>query len=217
MSQVDALDRATHRLAVQVALSPFAEQIDLSMLKPEEALAMGKNPSIFVFDLDYTIWPFDCDKDVFAPFYRNPHGVFDMRHRWANPFYDVPAIISTLYNAGIPVAYLSRNPSYESVEQLLRAITMNTHDGKRSLWDAMPSRDYFHAYSSGTTNGKDLHFAALQNKTGVSFENMIFFDDHPHNIKYARLQGTTSIQLNLRCGLNWNVFLEGLSLWRAQH
>lgn len=219
MTEVDtALDRATHRLSLQVALSPFAEQLDLSMLKPEDALAIGKNPKIFVFDLDYTIWPFDCEKDVFAPFYRNPQGVFDSQQHWANPYYDVPAIISTLYNAGIPVAYLSRNPSHESVEQLLRAIVMPTLDGKRSLWDAMPNRNYFHAYSTlGANKGKNPHFAALRELTGVAFEDMLFFDDLPQNIYYARKQGTTSIVLNLRRGLTWKGFLDGLTLWRARH
>ena len=218
MSDVHALDRATHRLAMQVALTPFAEHLDLTMLRPEEALAIGKNPDIIVFDLDYTIWPFDCDKDVFAPFYRNPQGVFDSRQRWANPYYDVPAIIAALYNAGIPVAYLSRNPAEESIEELLRAITMNTLDGKRSLWDAMPNRKYFHAYSTLAGNkGKDPHFASLRELTGVPFEKMLFFDDLPQNIHYARKQGTVSVELNLRRGLTWKSFLEGLGQWRARH
>ena len=213
----ETLDHQARCLAYQVALSPLAEQMDLTTMAPEEALAAGKNPDIFVFDLDYTVWPFDCDKDVFAPFYRNPQGVYDSTQRWANPYRDVPDIMATLYDAGMKVAFLSRNPSDDSIEQLLRAIPMQTAKGTLSLWDAMPNRNYFHAYSSGANKGKNLHFATLRKLTNVPFENMLFFDDLPQNIHYARKQGTTSVELDLRRGLSWMSFLKGLTLWRARH
>jgi magnesium-dependent phosphatase 1 len=199
-------------------LSPLAEQMDLTTMAPKDALVAGKNPDIFVFDLDYTIWPFDCDKDVIGPFYRNPQGVYDSSQHWANPYYDVPAIMATLYDAGIPVAFLSRNPSHASIEQLLKTIPMQTAKGTLSLWDAMPNRNYFHAFSTvGANKGKTLHFATLHRLTNVAFENMLFFDDLPQNIHYARKQGTTSVELDLRRGLNWMSFLQGLTLWRARH
>jgi magnesium-dependent phosphatase 1 len=181
------------------------------------ALASGKNPDIFVFDLDYTLWPFDCDKNVVGPFYRNQDGVYDSKQRQANPYIDVPDIMATLYDANIPVAFLSRNPSYASLEQLLKTIPMQTMKGPKSLWDAMPNRNYFQAYSTmGANRGKNLHFATLRRLTNVHFEHMLFFDDLPENIHYARKQGTTSIELNLQRGLTWSSFFDGLAQWRAR-
>ena len=183
----------------------------------QAALASGKNPDIFVFDLDYTLWPFDCDKNVVGPFYRNQDGVYDSKQRQANPYIDVPYIMATLYDANIPVAFLSRNPSYASLEQLLKTIPMQTANGPKSLWDAMPNRNYFQAYSTmGANRGKNLHFATLHRLTNVPFEHMLFFDDLPENIHYARKQGTTSIELNLQRGLTWSSFFDGLAQWRAR-
>ena len=186
------------------------------------ALSSGKNPDIFVFDLDYTLWPFDCEKDMIGPFYSNSDGVYDYRvydsrHQLVNTYRDVPDIMAVLYDANIPVAFLSRNPSHASLEQLLKTIPMQTMKGPMSLWYAMPDRKYFQAYSTmGAKRGKNLHFATLSKLTNVPFENMLFFDDLPENIHYARKQGTTSIELNLQCGLTWTSFFDGLTQWRAR-
>ena len=52
---------------------------------PPSGVRGGPNPPLLVFDLDYTIWPYDCDKDVLAPFSRAPHGgVLDRYGRAVN-------------------------------------------------------------------------------------------------------------------------------------
>ena len=202
----------------RLPLPSLGANIDLRHVCPTMALTMGKSPKLMVFDLDYTLWPFDCDKDVIAPFVRYPQGVIDSWGRWANPYVDVQGIIGTLYHVGIPVAYASRNPSRESVKQLLQAIPMKTTTGEKSLWDALPSEDYFHAYSTtGLNRGKDPHFAAIKKISGIEFSDMLFFDDLPQNIEYARIQGTTSVYLSHRRGLTWDAFLRGLTEWRSRH
>lgn len=190
---------------------------DLTHVCPTAALKMGKNPALIVFDLDFTLWPFDCDKDVIAPYTRNEQGVIDSRGRWANPYVDVVGILGTLYHAKIPVAFASRNPSSESIKALLRTIPMPTNEGEKTLWDVLPNEDYFHAYSTlGANRGKDPHFAALKMVTGVEFSDMLFFDDLPQNIQYAREQGTTSVFLDQQRGLTWVAFLRGIAEWRAR-
>jgi len=181
-----------------------------------ELFSNGKKPSLLVFDCDWTIWPFDCDKDVIAPFVISAYtGVHDRFGRPANPYRDVPHLVAAALHAGIPVAYVSRNPSAGSVKQLLQAIEI-THE--KSLWDAMPSPDYFHCYSSGGVGkGKDKHFAALKEKTGIPFSEMLFFDDLPDNIAAAHALGITTIQIDPRRGLTLGYFETGLAGFHREH
>jgi magnesium-dependent phosphatase 1 len=198
-----------------VPVPAFGGQVDLRHLCPTLALKIGKNPKLIVFDLDFTLWPFDCDKDVISPYFRAVQGVVDSRYFPANPYPDVPSILATLYDNGIPVAYASRNPSSGSVKELLTTIPMMTSMGEKTLWDALPDRDYFHAYSTmGANKGKTMHFTALKRISGVEYSDMLFFDDLVQNIKYAEEQGTVAILLENRRGLTWGSFLQGLSHWR---
>ena len=181
----------------------------------------GSNPDLMVFDLDWTLWQFDCDKHVIPPFTKHLYfnTIYDRYGRPSNPYPDVPAIISALVDANIPFAIASRNPSAGPIEQLLRQISIfpktSTKQHIKTIWDALPSREYFHAYSSAEYgNGKDRHFKAIYAASGIPFNRMLFFDDLPDNIKYASIQGTTSILVNQKNGLNWNAMISGITEYR---
>ena len=177
----------------------------------------GENPSVVVFDADFTLWPFDCDKDVIAPFTSSPYGgTYDRYGRFANVFMDVPSIFGALVNAGITVAIASRNPSAGPIESLLRATSMapRMRPELTCLWDAIPDRALFHAYSSGGVPGKTKHFTAIQAASGVSFKDMLFFDDITENILLARAMGVTAVQVD-RAGLTWAAVNRGIREWRA--
>jgi len=187
--------------------------------RPPTVFDMGPNPRMLVFDLDYTVWPFDCDKDVIAPFFWAPftNMVVDRYGRPAMPYKDVQGIIAAAVDAGITIAYASRNPSAGPVEALLRAIPIRSqrHPEVDSLWAALSSSDYFHAYSSGGAKGKTKHFAAIQAASGVAYEDMIFFDDFDDNLKPAREMGITSVKMD-RHGLRWDDIETGLRRWRSR-
>ena len=201
-----------------VPLVPEIQEIQ----KVEEwtSLFDGTNPKLAVFDLDFTIWPFDCDKDVLAPFSVDFFGgVYDRYGRTSNSYCDVPSIIAALVDAGIPIAYASRNPSAHHIESLLRliAICPKTKPHIKTLWDALPSRAFFHAYSSaGYGRGKARHFAAIHAATGISYKDMVFFDDLPENIVHAQAQGITSVLVNRR-GLTWEAMTQGIHSWRQNN
>jgi len=178
-------------------------------------LATGSNPKLFVFDLDFTIWPYDCDKDVIAPFTPSLFGgLIDKYGRPANTFSDVKSIIETLVDANIQIAYASRNRSVGPIEQLLRATTIltKTKPHINNLWSVLPNRNFFHAYSSNG-NGKTLHFTNIKSLCGVEFNDMLFFDDLFENIAHARALGTTSVHLGHR-GLTFEAITLGILRWR---
>jgi len=178
----------------------------------------GSMPKMAAFDLDYTLWPRDCDKDVLCPFTRIPHtdAIYDRYGRDASPYRHVGSIIGGLLDAGVQIAYLSRNPSADCIEELLRLCPLKSqkYPEKTSLWDALISRDYFHAYSSGNGQGKSRHFGSLKEKTGINFSEIVFFDDLYENIHAATAQGTTAVLVNRISGLTWSVVEEGLRRWR---
>jgi len=170
-------------------------------------------PKLIVFDLDHTLWPFDCSKDAVPPFSVIGGYILDAYGKQANPYQDVPDILSALINEGIPVAFASRNPDAYSIEELLRAIPLKTRYGTKCAWDVLPSAEYFHAYSRGTAKGKDKHFEAIKRISGVEFSDMLFFDDFYSNIECAEEQGTTSVCVT--GGMTWNIFMNGIAKWRA--
>ncbi|QRW10327.1 hypothetical protein RhiLY_09326 [Ceratobasidium sp. AG-Ba] len=61
---------------------------------------------------------------------------------------------------------------------------------------------------------KIRHFKALHKKTGIPYEEMLFFDDEMRNKDVESLGVTMQ---HVRDGLNWNVFRRGLELWRKRH
>jgi magnesium-dependent phosphatase 1 len=180
----------------------------------------GEKPDLIVFDCDYTLWPFDCHKNVEAPFWADGNTIRDRYYRKSDPYKDVVSIIEGLVDANIPIAYASRNPSQYQIEQLLRTIPINPKSESkkhiRTMWDVLPSRSFFHAYSSdGGSQGKAKHFQAIKEATGIPFSKMIFFDDLPENIQYARPLGITSVILEKKNGLTWRDINTGFNAWRS--
>jgi len=185
-------------------------QSSFTMLSPDPSyphLFDGPNPSIIVFNCDWTLYPFDCEKVVFPPFTQSEIGITDRDGRWADPFLQVPKVLGAIADAEIPIAFLSRNPSADSVEGLLRTIPLYSAKGTMSLWDAMPSRDYFQAFSN-------KHFAALEAISGIDRGKMLFFDNNPENIAAAQ-KDMTAIEVG-KYGMTWAALHEGVTTWRQK-
>ena len=187
------------------------------------ALNKGKKPKLCVFDLDYTIWACDCDKDIIEPYVEHStsgiNTVFDRHGRLVILYSDVREILGAIADSEIPVAFLSRNPSRGSIEKLLKVLRCPsefTESKTRTVWKIMPDENYLHAYSNGGFGkGKDLHFKNLQAVCSIPFSEMIFFDDMYDNVKAASIQGTTSVQLH-KTGLTEEAFLEGIKCWQGR-
>jgi len=183
----------------------------------KKIIESGLNPKLVVLDLDFTVWPFDCDKHIRPPFIFDGVNARDKFGQLANPYYDVPYILKILIELNIPVAIASRNPSSEFCKSLLQ--TIRIPDSTLTLWDAIPSENLFHAYSSGgygNGGGKTKHFTNIQNFCNIAFSDMLFFDDNIENILVAQKSGVTSVHLSQAHGLTWGAFEAGLNGWRSR-
>jgi magnesium-dependent phosphatase 1 len=175
-----------------------------------------KVPDLVVFDLDFTVWPFDCHKERHMPFTVAEQKIVDACGRDASPYPDIPGIITELVERGIPVAYASRNPSVDQLEALLRAIAIapKNRPDINNLWDVLPSQDYIQAYSSGLSRAKTKHFTALQRITGVPYSKMLFFDDDRTNITTAAAQGVIAISV-MGTGMTRSCFESALKIFQG--
>ena len=79
-------------------------------------------PKLVVLDLDFNVWPFDCNKFIQPPFTFDGVNVIDKYGQLANPYSDVPYILKVLIELKIPVAIASRNPSSDICKSLLQTI-----------------------------------------------------------------------------------------------
>lgn len=206
---------------LQIGGSSFNSEIVSEPRKRADIFNEGANPLIFVFDCDYTIWPFDCDgrreNDVRFPYIRRPDGsVFDANGKPANPYPEVPNILGALYDAGIQVTFASRNPSVRQVYQLLNTIPMKSKQPCLTLLDSMRNNyGFLQAYDSGENN-KLVHFNKIKEVTKIDFNNMVFFDDNRNNIEHAETLGVISVLLSKQTGLTWDAIDNALGRWRAR-
>jgi len=177
---------------------------------------MTQEQPLIVFDCDYTLWPFDCDKEVVAPFHAHiAGGIIDKMWTPANPFPEVRAVFQYIVEHKMSFAIASRNPSANSIAQLLSCIMIPVDGGHKSIWSMLPA-GCFHAYSSGGAKGKTAHFARISQATGRPMSDMVFFDDMPENIQVAVKQGVTSVQVSPRVGLTMAAFKCGLEAWHLR-
>ncbi|XP_037690573.1 magnesium-dependent phosphatase 1-like isoform X2 [Choloepus didactylus] len=140
-------------------------------------LAMAGLPKLAVFDLDYTLWPFWVDTHVDPPFHRSSDGIVrDSRGHIVRLYPDVPEIMVRLQGLGVPVAAASRTGEIEGANQLLEVFDLVKYFVYREIYPG----------------SKVTHFKRLQQKTGVSFSQMIFFDDEKRNIVDISTLGTES-------------------------
>ena len=165
---------------------------------------------LLVFDCDYTLWPFDCGKQVIPPFknYGGSYRIVDKHYNPANPYPEVISVFEYIYDHKIPFAIASRNPAADWIKQLLQKIKVRD----TTVWDMIPL-GCFHAYSSGTTKAKSLHFTRIAEATGIKYKDMIFFDDKMENIIEAVRNDVICVHINARLGLTMEGFRLGYNYW----
>lgn len=164
----------------------------------------GPLPKVIVFDLDYTLWPFWCDTHVTLPLKPTVDHTSAIDSYGDNfRFYrDVPEILQTLASRDdLQICLASRTHAPRVAQSLLSMIWI---DGK-------PASTIF-AFTAWGTSTKLQHFKELQLHTGVTFDQMLFFDDESRNRDVERL-GVTFVHVSN--GVNWKVLQKGIEKWRS--
>ncbi|XP_074645427.1 magnesium-dependent phosphatase 1-like [Tubulanus polymorphus] len=137
-----------------------------------------KKPDLIVFDLDYTLWPFWVDSHHSPPFRKESNGfVYDAYRSRVHYFPDVPRILEDLHEKGYTLGVASRTGAIEEAKSLM------------TLFDWNKYFTYQEIYPGSKVN----HFKRFKEKSGLKYENMLFFDDEYRNIAEVSKLGVTCI------------------------
>lgn len=156
-------------------------------------------PDLVVFDLDFTLWDgggtwCDC---LTPPFSGEAEGVYDAHGRHVQLYKDVLLILDTLDAMHIPMALASRTQRPDWARQLLGRLGIR---GRFQFEEIFPG-------------SKVTHLNKLCNSSGVSLDEILFFDDEIRNLHDLQPLGIQCIFVP--DGLNHSLFKQGLELFRS--
>lgn len=191
-------------------------------------------PRAVVFDLDYTLWPFWVDTHVSGPPLRAnaDHSAVADRVGETFAFYgDVPSVLHGLRLAGVRVGVASRTHAPDLGREMLKLLHVparssvigennnnnnnNSSSSSSSDKDDRPRRaiDLFDAGLEIYPSSKLRHFEALHKRTGVPYDQMLFFDDESRNRDTESLGVTMWL---VRDGVTWDEVVRGVREWRRR-
>jgi magnesium-dependent phosphatase 1 len=189
-------------------------------------------PSLIVFDLDYTLWPFWVDTHVSVPLKPKDNNT-RMVDRWGESFAfypGVPAILSAARSRGIAMSLASRTHAPKLAMDMLQGLvvptssfreaTVGESDGAEMSKAEKPLRalDYFQ-HMQIFPGSKTTHFHKIQEaytRAGkeVAFADMLFFDDEVRNRNVEVDLGVTFWLV--RDGLTKDEMDNGVWEWRRR-
>jgi len=154
-------------------------------------------PKLIVFDLDYTLWPQHVDCTVDPPLRRDKHGnVVDSGGQAVKPFPEVPQLLEKLRQDGYKIAAASRTDAPSVANQLIKLLDWDKYFDYREIYPGC----------------KVTHFNKFKKDSGISFKDMIFFDDEMRNIRDISKLGVTAIFVS-SAGMTLKLFDNGLAEW----
>ncbi|MFB6317680.1 magnesium-dependent phosphatase-1 [Saccharicrinis sp. FJH54] len=137
--------------------------------------------SVFVFDLDFTIWDAGgtwCD--CTTPPYRNVNAhILDYHGAEIRLYKDVRTILDRLKTSGKIIAAASRTNAPEIARELLERFRIR------------PYFDIEEIYPSS----KDKHLSEIMHQSKMNSEDLVFFDDELRNIRDVSKLGIKSIHI----------------------
>ncbi|KAJ3534854.1 hypothetical protein NMY22_g6737 [Coprinellus aureogranulatus] len=169
---------------------------------------MTRLPKLIAFDLDYTLWDLWIDTHVDGPLHRKGNRVNEVLDRNNQPisFYkDVPGILHKIRGYRVPgedgdeegkvvIAACSRTHAPELARQCL-GLLLVPPPTDADLETAEPTRAVTFFDEMEIYPGSKLtHFKRLHKRTGIAYEDMLFFDDERRNAEVEKL-GVTFIHV----------------------
>ncbi|KAI6784844.1 putative magnesium-dependent phosphatase-like protein [Emericellopsis cladophorae] len=188
--------------------------LPISSTQPPASLTEGPLPKLIVFDLDYTLWPFWVDTHVTPPLKPNStHSAATDRYGEDYAFYeDVPSILQALptLGEGVKIGVASRTSAPSLARDLLKLLHLPpSTDGEK----VKKAGDVFDAGMEIYPSCKIRHFEALHRRTGLKYEDMLFFDDEARNRDTETLGVTMYL---VRDGVTWTEVEKGVAEWRRR-
>ena len=156
---------------------------------------LAMDNKLVIFDLDFTLWNCGgtyCDHTQ-PPYIQREGKIFDMSHAEMKLYPDVIHILEELYHSRIKIAIASRTHAASWAEDLMDKFNMSHYF---KVVEMFPS-------------SKIPHFQRIQQKTGIAFENMYFFDDEQRNIDEVRTLGVNCFLVN--DGIKYDDVMAGIS------
>jgi len=198
-------------------------------------------PRLVVFDLDYTCWPLWLDTHITPPVKPTAdHVALTDRFGETYTFYDdVPSILQTLPRLRqlfgsattsdegtngssdgavdtMKLAVASRTSAPSLARDMLKMLHLqpiaSTPDGTP---EGKP-RKAIEVFDGGMEiypSSKIRHFEALHKRTGIPYEDMLFFDDEARNRDTETLGVTMWL---VRDGVTWDEVDRGVTEWRRR-
>ncbi|KAM3450084.1 hypothetical protein MY3296_006392 [Beauveria thailandica] len=207
--------------ASSAAAAELSSVVPASLSDPDLPL-----PRLIVFDLDYTLWPYWVDTHVTPPLKANAaHTAATDRHGEDFAFYpDVPLILQLLPRVAassssssssssstpIKLGVASRTSAVGIARDLLKMLHLPAVQGQQK---ARRAGDAFDAGTEIYPGSKMRHFETLQKRTGIAYEDMLFFDDESRNMETEKLGVTMRL---IRDGLTWAEVEKGVEDWRKR-
>lgn len=168
-------------------------------------------PKLFVFDLDYTLWPFWVDTHPSPPLKKSTDGGLTVRdgHGGRYGFYnEVAGVLTAVTSRGMKLGGASRTCTPDLAREMLTYLRIPSDDG--SSQPAVGLFDYLEMYPGSKTT----HFQRIQKKSGVPYEEMLFFDDEHRNRNVEELGVTFHL---VRDGVTREEIDKGVESWRKRN
>ncbi|CAA2976103.1 magnesium-dependent phosphatase 1 [Olea europaea subsp. europaea] len=138
-------------------------------------------PRLVVFDLDYTLWPFYCE--------------CRSKREMPSLYPHAKGILYALKDKGVNLAIASRSPTPDIA---------NTFLDKLGIKPLFVAQEIFSSWTHKTE-----HFQRIKQRSGIPYNEMLFFDDEDRNIEAVSKMGVTSILVHN--GVNLGALRQGLT------
>ncbi|KAK8812310.1 hypothetical protein WA158_007544 [Blastocystis sp. Blastoise] len=155
---------------------------------------------VFVFDLDYTIWPLWVDTHISPPVHPCSKGFADRNGQVFQCSGETIDILLMLYDSRIPICYASRTEEKELAIEVLKIYKIRDD---LTLFDIAKDIEIF-------PGSKVHHIHQIQKKLNVNCDDIYFFDDEYRNISDVQKLGVHSYIVN-NC-LTYNDFINAMNI-----